>query len=342
MRNERHPQDRRQFLKTLGAAAAGGVLAGAMPQTFAQAQQPQADGDSLVPQRKFGRHDIKVSALAIGGYSLATASSEEESFRIVDEAIAHGVTFMDNCWDYHKGRAEEVMGRALKGKRDKVFLMTKVCNHGQGGKKEALQMLDESLRRLQTDHLDLWQWHAVASMEQVEHGFRPDSVVEALEEAKKQGKTRFVGFTGHTDPDVHLAVLAKKFPFDSCQFPVSPIEANSNAFVRRVLPEVIKQEIAPLAMKSLGGNAKSIQDGVLQVSEALSYVWSHPVAALVSGITSLEQLRQNMAVAKAFQAMSADQLAALENRCLKATESDQYQPYRRWMSYRDGDASKYV
>jgi predicted aldo/keto reductase-like oxidoreductase len=234
------------------------------------------------------------------------------------------------------------MGKALLGRRDKVFLMTKVCNHGKGGKKETLQMLDESLRRLQTDHLDLWQWHAVATMEQVEHGFSADSVVEALEEAKKQGKVRFIGFTGHTDPDVHLAVLKHNYPFDSCQMPLSPIEANSNAFLRRVLPEVVKQNIAPLGMKSLGGNAKAIKDGVLKVEEALRYAWSLPVATLVSGVTSVAELRQNAALASSFVPMPPEEMLALEQRCIQATQSDQYQPYRKWMSYRDGDSSMYA
>lgn len=277
--------------------------------------------------------------MALGGYHLATAPNQEESNRIVDEAIAGGLTFFDNCWDYHAGRGEEVMGRSLKGKRDKVFLMTKVCNHGKGGKKESLQMLDESLKRLQTDYLDLWQLHAVATMDQVPHAFEADGPLEALLEAKKQGKVRFIGFTGHTHPDVHLAMLSRKFPFDSCQFPVSAIEANSDAFVRRVLPEVLKQGIAPLAMKTMGGTGEAIRDKVLTVDEALRYAYSLPVATVVSGINSIEMLRQNMKVAADFVPMSPDEMVALETRCKPATQSEKYQPYRNWLTYRDGGGS---
>lgn len=342
MRDESHSGDRRQFLKKIGVAAAGGLLAGPLSSAMAQTAPPAAQPGmpSLVPKRKFGKHDFEVSAMALGGYTLAEAE-EKESFRIVDEAIASGVTFMDNCWDYHQGRAEEVMGRALKGKRDQVFLMTKVCNHGQGGKKESMQMLEESLRRLQTDHLDLWQLHTLGSLEQVEHAFSPGGPVEALEEAKKQGKVRFIGFTGHRNPDVHVAMLKREYPFDSCQFPLSAIDANADAFQRKVLPEVLRQKIAPLAMKTLGGNAQAIRDGVLTVDEALRYAFSLPVATVVSGINSIDQLRQNVKAAQGFTPMPREEMIALEARCKPAAESEKYEPYRKWLSYRDGDASKY-
>ncbi len=350
---------RRRFLRNIGIGAAGVVLGRALlshdaedvASAQAQVQAPEQDQTPrtapvsyAVPlmRRKFGRHDVELSALGIGGHTLASAASDAESNRIVDEALAAGVNFMDNCWDYHNGRAEEVMGRALKGKRDKAFLMTKVCTHGQGGKKEAMKMLEDSLRRLQTDHLDLWQLHAIATMDQVRHAFEPGSVLEALEEAKKQGKTRFIGFTGHTDPDVHLAMLKNKFAFDSCQLPLSAIEANSDAFVRRVLPELVRQNIAPLAMKTLLGNARPIRDGVMTVSEALRYALSLPVTTVVSGVKSVEHLRQNLQVVKDFKPMTPAEMTALEKRCLPATDANQYQSYRQWLSYRDGDSSRLV
>lgn len=342
-------QHRRQFLRGLGAAAAGAVLSrvstafGEASPRSGRAKTAASSGSSdAVPTRKFGRHDVQISVIGIGGHSLAMASSEAASIRIVDEAIASGINFMDNCWDYHGGRAEEVMGKALKGKRDKVFLMTKVCTHGKGGKKEAMRMLEDSLRRLGTDHLDLWQLHAVASMDQVEHAFRPGSVIEALEEAKKQGKTRFIGFTGHTDPKVHMAMLAKRHPFDACQFPFSPIDANVDGFQRTVFPEVIKQKIAPLAMKTLLGNAAPIKDGVMTVPEALRYVLSLPVATIVSGITSVEELRENVKIAKTFTPMSEGEMLALEKKVRPVSEGGRYEPYRQWMSYRDGDSGHYV
>lgn len=326
---------RRDFLKGIGLAAAA-LLAG---RTLAStpAETPPA---GRVQRRKFGRHDFTVSALALGGYSLRTAS-DDDAQRIVDAALDAGVDFFDNAWDYHKGTAEELMGRCIKGKRDRIFLMTKVCTHDNGGRREALEMLDQSLARLGTDHLDLWQVHAVSTPAQVEHAFAPGGVIEALNEAKKAGKVRFVGFTGHTDPDVHLAMLSHGYPFDACQFPVSAIEANANAFVRRVLPEVVRQGIAPLAMKSLCGGAKPVREGIYTVREGISYALSQPVTTVVSGITKLQELAENTAIATGFSPMSAAELASLEERCRAATESGNFQPYRKWLSYRDGDSEKF-
>ncbi len=321
--------DRRIFLKTLGLAGAGVCLGGA---------RVLAESAGKVPRRKFGRHDVTVSSLTLGGHALRLAD-DDEAQRIVDEALDLGVDFFDNSWDYHGGRSEELMGKCLEGKRDQVFLMTKVCTHGQGGRKKAMKMLDESLKRLRTDHLDLWQVHALATKGQVKAAYAPDGTLEALDEAKKQGKIRFTGFTGHTDPDVHLEMLAGGYEFDACQLPISAIEANSNAFVRRVLPELVKRGIAPLAMKSLGGNAAAFRDGVVTIREALTYTLSQPVTTLVSGMESLVQLKENAACVAAFSPFSEGEMAALEKRCLPATESNRYQPYRRWMSYRDGDAA---
>jgi aryl-alcohol dehydrogenase-like predicted oxidoreductase len=327
--------ERREFLKKLGLAGAGLFLGG---KVFAQ--KPDLVKPFTVPRRKFGRHDLTVSSLCLGGHALRNAS-DDEAQRIVDDALALGVNFFDNAWDYHGGRAEELMGRCIKGKRDNIFLMTKVCTHDNGGRKQAMAMIDQSLTRLGTDHLDLWQVHAVSTMQQVEHAFAPGGVIEALDEARRQGKVRFVGFTGHTDPRVHLAMLSHGYQFDTCQLPISAIEANSNAFVKRVLPELVKQKIAPLGMKSLGGNAAAVRDGIVSVPEALAYALSHPVAAMVSGMESSTQLRENATIAATFAPLSPAAMLALENRCLPATESNKYQPYRKWMSYRDGDASKY-
>jgi len=323
--------ERREFLKRLGLAGAGLFFGG---KTFAAEEATQ------VPQRKFGRHDFTVSSLCLGGHALRNVD-DAQARQIVDHALALGVNFFDNAWDYHEGRAEELMGQCIKGKRDKVFLMTKVCTHDTGGRKEAMEMLEQSLTRLGTDHLDLWQVHALSTMQQVERAFAPGGVMEALDEARKQGKIRFSGFTGHTDPEVHLAMLSHGYAFDACQLPISAIEANSNAFVKRVLPELLKQKIAPLAMKSLGGNAAAVRDGIVRVPEAITYALSHSVTTVVSGIESLSQLHENAAIAAAFAPMSGGAMLALEKRCLPATESNKYQPYRRWMSYRDGDAAKY-
>ncbi len=330
--------ERREFLRRLGLTGAGVLLGSPLARVLAADSAPGAAA-ALVPGRKFGRHDFKVPALAVGGHALRLAS-DEEAARMIEVALETGATFLDNSWDYHEGASEELMGKLIAGRRDKFFLMSKVCTHDEAGDYDkAMRMLEESLRRLGTDYLDLWQWHAVSAQEQVRAGFGKRGVVQALTDAKRQGKVRFVGFTGHTDPDVHLAVLAEKYPFDTCQLPISPIEASSDAFVKRVLPELLRQEIAPLAMKTLGGNARSVQDRVITVAEGLDYAWSLPVTSLVTGAKSAAELRENALLAANFRPMKPDQILALEDRCREANRANKYEPYRKWMSYRDGDAA---
>ena len=215
--------NRRTFLKTMGIAGAGVAL------SRASLAEPK---ELRVPKRKLGRHAEMVSSLGLGGYTLAVAKTAEEATRIAHEAIDYGVTFFDNCWEYHKGRGEEWMGQALVGKRDQVFLMTKVCTHlpGQQTKEKALAMLEQSLTRLQTDHLDLWQIHQVGSEAEADEIFKPDGVIEAIEQARKQGKIRYCGFTGHLNPQAHLRVLAHKYPFDAVQMPLSVFDSHAKGF----------------------------------------------------------------------------------------------------------------
>jgi aryl-alcohol dehydrogenase-like predicted oxidoreductase len=316
---------RREFLKSLGAAGAGLLLSGSSRAAGADAKS----GIGSVPRRKFGRHDLMVSSLCLGGYTLASATSDEVAFRIVDEAIDHGLMFMDNAWDYHQGRAEELMGRALDGKREKVFLMTKACTHDTGGRREAMAMLDESLKRLRTDYLDLWQIHQVDSVAQVERAFGPGGVVEALDEAKRVGKVRFVGFTGHHLPEVHLAMLARKYPFDACQFPLSGFDAHYESFQRKVLPVVIEQGIAPLAIKSLLGNARAVREGVVRASDAIRYVLSLPVATVVTGVDTVEFLRENIRTAAEFVPMDAEEMLAFERQCAPHAADGKWEWYKR-------------
>src|ERR1700686_453828 len=164
-----------------------------------------------VPRRKFGKHDIQVSALGFGGHHLGDADDEQSAVNLVHEAVDAGITFFDNCWEYRRGQTEIWMGQGLKGRRDKVFLMTKGCTHGRDASL-AMQMLEESLRRLQTDHLDLWQIHGMSFDNDPELFIRPNGAAEALRKAQEQGKVRFVGFTGHKTPAVHLKMLETGFP----------------------------------------------------------------------------------------------------------------------------------
>ena len=268
-----------------------------------------------------------VSSLCLGGATLAHAGSLEEATRIAHAALDMGVTFFDNAWEYSRA-AEEWMGAAMKGKRDKVFLMTKVCTHNQGqeSKAKALAMLEDSLRRMKTDRIDLWQVHQILTDAEADSIFIPDGVLQAIEQAKKQGKIRYCGFTGHAKPKVLLRVLAHKYPFDSVQMPLSVFDADNNGFQKLVLPEARKQGIAPLAMKTLGGNAKPIKDGLVTAEECLRYALSLPVTTVVSGIDTMEWLQHNARIAATFKPLTPEEMAALEQRC---SSKKQYEPYRQ-------------
>ncbi len=305
------PKSRREFLGRAGLAGAvalAGTVAGAAPIGLSDT------GPDRIPKKPFGNTRENVSIIGIGGFSLADAPTYEEAERIVHEAIDAGVTFFDNAWEYHDGKSEEWMGKALKGKRDKVFLMTKVCTHGRD-KKVGLQQLDESLRRLQTDHLDLWQIHECVYYNDPELHFARGGVIEALDEAKKAGKVRYVGFTGHKDPAIHLAMLDHDYPFNSVQMPLNCFDATFRSFEQRVLPVVLKRGMAALGMKSMGGGGQPVLQGAVTPQEALRYAMSLPVAVTISGIDSLAVLRQNLAVARGFQPMTEAEMQVLRNRC---------------------------
>jgi predicted aldo/keto reductase-like oxidoreductase len=331
--------NRRNFLKTLGVAGAGLALSGQLPSAWAQ--EPVVSAGS-VPKRKFGKHADMVSCIAVGGYHLATAPSVEESTRLAHAAIDLGINFFDNCWDYHRGKGEEWMGHAIKGKRDQVFLMTKVCSHEKGeekGKKVGMRMLEESLKRLQTDHLDLWQVHSVGNNEEVDAAFAPEGIIEALEEAKKQGKVRYLGFTGHKDPNVHLRMLSHQYPFDAVQMPLSAMDAHEDGFQKMVLPELLKQGIAPIAMKALGGGGQPVNKGLMKAEEGIRYALSLPIVTMVSGIGNMDHLQQNAKTAMDFKPYSKEEMVALETKCAPYQKSKEFEPYLHWLVYKEGRGS---
>lgn len=284
-------------------------------------------GKGEVPRRKFGKTNVVVSALALGGHTFARAKTKEESIRIVQEAVDNGITFMDNAWDYHDGRSEELMGEALQGRRDQVFLMTKVCSHGRD-KKVALKQLDDSLRRLKTDHLDLWQIHEVVYENDPDLHFAPGGAVEALTEAKQQGKVRFIGFTGHKSPAIHKKMLSHGFPFDAVQMPLSGFDATFRSFEREILPLLLKQGIAPIGMKSLNGTADAIKKGVVTAEEAIRYAMSLPVTTTVSGMDSLEILRKNLQIARNFIPMSKEEKDAYRKKCAAYASDGRFELYK--------------
>jgi uncharacterized protein len=321
--------DRRDFLQA-GLVGASAVLAA--PLLAAEPLELSDVGPDKIPRKPFGKTKERFSVIGLGGYSLGSAPSYKEAEQIVHEAVDAGVNFCDNAWEYHNGRAEEWMGRALKGRRDKVFLMTKVCTHGRD-KKVAMTQLEESLKRLQTDHLDLWQIHEVVYENDPDLHFAKGGVVEALEEAKKQGKVRYVGFTGHKNPSIHLKMLAHDFPFDSVQMPLNCFDASYRSFAKEVLPEVLKRGMAALGMKSMGGNGQPILEGAVTAQEALRYAMSLPVAVTISGIDSLAVMQQNLAVARGFTPLKPDEMEALRKRCAKDAGDGHLELYKSTTKY---------
>lgn len=280
-----------------------------------------------VPRRALGRTGVEVSALALGGYHLGLVKSSREAERIVHEAIDGGMTFMDNAWEYNEGRSEELMGRALEGRRHKVFLMTKVCTHGRD-RKTALRQLKQSLRRLKTDYLDLWQVHEVIHENDPDLHFAEGGVIEALDEARRKGLVRFTGFTGHKDPAIHLRMLAHDYPFDTCQLPLNCFDATFRSFEQQVLPELNRRGIAPLGMKSMGGEGDAVKKRAVTPTEALRYAMSLPVASTVSGIDSLRVLHQNLRIATEFTPMTNEEMQHLRNRCATAAADGHFELYK--------------
>ncbi len=287
---------------------------------------PQSPSGTI-PMRKFGRHDVQISALGFGGHHLGEAPDVKTAVEIVHQAVDGGITFFDNCWEYRRGKTEVWMGAGLKGLRDKVFLMTKTCPHGRDASL-ALQMLEESLRRLQTDHLDLWQCHGMAFDNDAELFIRPNGAAEALAKAKKDGKVRFVGFTGHQNPKVHLAMLNTGFPFDAVQMPLNAFDSNFRSFERQVLPELNKRGIAALGMKPLNGHGDAIRHGIITAEEALRYAMSLPVATTITGMDSLDVLHQNLKIAQSFTPMSEQEMNDLRERVKPDAADGRFELYK--------------
>ncbi len=280
-----------------------------------------------IPRRTLGRTGVEVSALGLGGYNLGLMKSKGDAIKIVREAVDAGIDFMDNAWEYHDGRSEEIMGEALKGRRAEVFLMTKVCTHGRD-RKTAMRQLDQSLKRLGTDYLDLWQIHEVVYDNDPDLHFAPGGAVEALEEAKRAGKVRFVGFTGHKDPAIHLRMLSFDFPFDACQLPLNCFDATFRSFEQQVLPELHRRGIAPIGMKSFCGTGDPLRKRVVTAEQALRYAMSLGVATTVSGIDSLKVLRQNLAIANALIPMGDDEMESLRKHCAAEAADGRFELFK--------------
>ena len=299
--------NRRTFLQ---AGAAGIATAGLAGATNAPIETQNPGG---IPMRPLGKTGEMVSLIGLGGHSSTNPKqlSEADSLRLIRRAVDEGITFMDNAWDYHDGVAEERMGKALAegGRRDKVFLMTKVCGRTA---KEAQSNLEDSLRRLKTDHLDLWQFHEMVYDNDPDWIFAEDGAIHTALKALKDGKVRYLGFTGHKDPSIHLKMLGKPCDFSAVQMPLNVMDAFYHSFQKDVLPELTRRGIGVLAMKSLGGNGNIVREAGIPVEDALRYVMSLPISTLVSGIDSEQVLDQNLKIVRGFQPLSGEEKAAIE------------------------------
>ncbi len=303
---------RRQFLELSAAAAAAVATAGGGGFAWA------AEVKQGIPYRTLGRTGEKVSLVGLGGSHIGQQKDEQESIRIIRGALDRGINFLDNSWDYNDGKSEERMGKALKdGYRQKAFLMTKIDGRT---KESAARQLDESLKRLQTDHVDLLQFHEIIRMNDPDRIFAPGGALEAVLAAKKAGKVRYIGFTGHKDPKIHLHMIetadAHQFQFDTVQMPLNVMDAHFNSFEKQVLPVALKHQIAVLGMKPMGDSFILDSRAVTPV-ECLHYTMNLPVSVLITGIDSLKILDQAVSAAQSFQPLSAAQVSAL----LAKTES---------------------
>ena len=333
-----HPIHRREFVRSaIYTAAASAVFSPAFAQTPPAASLHQTSGD-MIPKKQLGKTGVQVSAMGLGGFHLGSAKDQQEVNEIVARAMEAGVNFFDNAWEYHDGESESRTGIALKGKRDQAIVMTKVCTHGRG-KDVAMRMLEDSLRRLKTDHLDIWQIHEVVYYNDPDLIFAKGGVAEALTQAKQQGKVRFVGFTGHKDPAIHLEVLSHDYPFDTVQMPLNCFDASYHSFENQVLPEATRRGIAVLGMKSLGGSGEMVTSGAITPEEGLRYAMSLPVATTISGIDSLNVLEQNLEVARNFKPMDPVEMDALRERCKSLAADGRMERFKSTKFY-DGDLGR--
>ena len=321
--------NRRSFLK---ATAATAVLGATSPADLL------AESKEGMPQRALGRTGEKVSAIGLGGYHLGKQTDEAESITIIRSAIDQGITFMDNCWDYNDGVSEIRMGKALRdGYRGRTFLMTK-CDGRT--KESSSRQIDESLKRLQTDHIDLMQLHEVIRLEDPDRIFAPGGAIEAVVAARQAGKIRYIGFTGHKDPFVHLRMLdiaaTNDFHFDTVQMPLNVMDAHFRSFEHQVLPRLILEGIGVLGMKSMG-DPFILESKTVTPIECLHYALNLPTSTVITGIDSLKILDQALEAALTFKPMSKETVANLLARTTAAAATGRYELFKTSNRY-DGTA----
>ena len=320
---------RREFLE-MGVAAS--LAAGTENIAWA------ADTKAEVPRRTLGRTGEKVSMVGLGGYHIGSQKDEQESIRIIRTALDSGINFLDNCWDYNDGHSEIRMGKALRdGYRQRAFVMTKIDGRT---KKAAAQQIEESLRRLQTDRIDLLQFHEIIRMEDPDRVFAAGGGMEAAVEAQKAGKVRYIGFTGHKSPDIHLKMLetadTHQFHFDTVQMPLNVMDAHYNSFGQKVLPVLVKKEIGVLGMKPMG-DGLILRSKTVEPIECLHYAMSLPTSVVITGCDSVARVEQAVMAAKTFKPLSETQVAALLAKTKDAARNGEFEGYKTTTNF-DGTA----
>jgi uncharacterized protein len=313
---------RREFLQAGAAGIAAVGIAGA-------ATLDDKKNEGGIPLRPLGKTGEMVSLIGLGGWSCSNpaALDESQSLKLIQRAVHEGITFLDNAWDYHDGLAEERMGKAIaEGKlRDKVFLMTKCCGRTA---KDAQSGLEDSLRRLRTDHLDLWQFHEMCYDNDPDWIFAEDGAIQTALKALKEGKIRYLGFTGHKDPHIHLKMIGKPFDWAAAQMPLNVMDASYRSFQKEVLPVLNQKGIGCIGMKSLGGNGSIVSKAGVSIDQALGYVFSLPISTLVSGIDSEKVLDQNLKIVRNYSPMSVDERHALEARYVKLAGDGRFELFK--------------
>jgi predicted aldo/keto reductase-like oxidoreductase len=338
--------DRRDFLKTATTAVSAAVTEQLLTPML-RADQAAAGSDSRATRpesgdmiyRTLGSTGERVSAIGLGGAHIGRATiSDDASIQLQRRAIDRGITFFDNCWDYNNGRSEEMMGRALRdGYRNKVFLMTKVDGRTKAA---CASQIDESLRRLQTDHVDLMQFHEIIRLEDPDRIFAEGGAMEAMLDAKKAGKLRYIGFTGHKDPIAHLRMqdIAQQnhFRFDAVQMTLNVMDAHFRSFAHNVLPRLVSEKIGTLGMKGFAGS-QILNSNTVKPVECLRYCLTLPVSVQITGIDNDAILDQALEVARTFKPYTSEELASLLERTRDAAMTGKFEFYKT-TSAADGTA----
>jgi len=293
----------------------------------------RANGQGSIPRRTLGKTNLQVSLLGLGGWHIGAPRESAEGERIIRSAMDAGVNFLDNSHDYHAGDSERRMGKAIKGRRDEVVVMTKFNSRDRKG---AMQELESSLRLLQTDHVDVWQIHSVERPEDPEWLFSENGAMEALVQAKKEGKTRFVGFTGHKNPDYHYAMLERDFDWDTIQMPLNVLDAHFRSFESKVLPKAIELNLGVIGMKPL---ASSFAVKAAPAIECLHYAMNLPVSVTVTGCDSMERLEQALKAARTFTPLTQEQVATLLAKTKAFGTSGEGEPFKTTNRYNNRPAA---